>query len=375
MNGENMALWEGKYLKLHLRERRGEQTYVIRYMDKKTNTEKMRQVPKGREPIAWAQKQDIKLKYNGTLDKEQSSLLVDLITLYKAEIDERVENFKSDSKYGRRLRPNRRTTLLVHINKHILPHFGNMDIEDITTQNVMKFQKELEKRMSPQYANTIVGTLRRIFKFFRQESLVQHNPCVDLDPLETRESQERYTPTEEEVLAILNVTGVHWKKVMIKLAAANGMRISEILALRWDAIDGDKIHIRLSNDRGELGDTKTAGSNRIVRISKDLKDDLAQLKSVSDSQWLFTNAKANLFAASDVLKSVLHKACVKANVKKFGFHGLRRFYINKLLNENKSKDHVQVLVGHKVGSDVTDKHYRQIRPEDVYKDEYIITLH
>ena len=370
-----MALWEGKYLKLHLRERRGEQTYVIRYMDKKTNTEKMRQVPKGREPISWAQKQDIKLKYNGTLDKEQSSLLVDLITLYKAEIDERVENFHNGSKYGRRLRPNRRTTILVHINKHILPHFGNMDIEDITTQNVMKFQKELEKRMSPQYANTIVGTLRRIFKFFRQESLVQHNPCVDLDPLETRESQERYTPTEEEVVAILNVTGVHWKKVMIKLAAANGMRISEILALRWDAIDGDKIHIRLSNDRRELGDTKTAGSNRIVRISKDLKDDLAQLKSVSDSQWLFTNAKGNLFAASDVLKSVLHKACVRANVEKFGFHGLRRFYINKLLNENKSKDHVQVLVGHKVGSNVTDKHYRQIRPEDVYGEEYIITLH
>ncbi len=57
-----MALWEGKYLKLHLRERRGEQAYVIRYMDKKTNTEKMRQVPKGREPIAWARKQDVKLK-------------------------------------------------------------------------------------------------------------------------------------------------------------------------------------------------------------------------------------------------------------------------------------------------------------------------
>ena len=62
-----MALWEGKYLKLHLRERRGAHAYVIRYMDKKTNTEKMRQVPNGTEPIAWAQKQDIKLKYNGCL--------------------------------------------------------------------------------------------------------------------------------------------------------------------------------------------------------------------------------------------------------------------------------------------------------------------
>ena len=370
-----MALWEGKYLKLYLRERRGEQAYIIRYLDKRTNTEKMRQVPNGSEPFAWAQKQDIKLKYNGTLDNEKSTLLVDLITLYKEEMDERVENFKNESKYGRRLRPKRRTTILVHINKHILPYFGNMDVEDITTQNVMKFQRNLEKHMSPQYANTIVGTLRRIFKFFRQESLVQHNPCVELEPLETRGSKERYTPTEEEVVAILNVTKLHWKKVMIKLAAANGMRISEILALRWDAIDGDKIHIRLSTDRGELGDTKTAGSNRTVRISDELKDDLAQLRAVSDSQWVFTNSKGNLFAATDVLRAVLHRACDSANVKKFGFHGLRRFYINKQLNEGKSKDHVQVLVGHKVGSDVTDKHYRQIRPEEVYGDEYIITFH
>jgi len=370
-----MVIWEGKYLKLQEHLYRGELVAFIRYKDAKTQTILKRQVPKNIDPIAWAQKQDIKLKYNGTLDNEKSTLLVDLITLYREEIDERVDNFKNESKYGRKLRPNRRTTILVHINKHILPYFGKMDVEDITTQNVIKFQKELEKRMSPQYANTIVGTLRRIFKFFRQESLVQHNPCVDLDPLETRGSQERYTPTEEEVVAILNVTRMHWKKVMIKLAAANGMRISEILALRWDAIDGDKIHIRLSTDKGELGDTKTAGSNRTVRISEDLKDDLAQLKAVSESEWLFTNSKGNLFYATDVLRAVLHRACNKANVQKFGFHGLRRFFINKQLNEGKSKDHVQVLVGHKVGSDVTDKHYRQIRPEEVYGDEYIITLH
>lgn len=370
-----MLLWEGEIVKLYHGKRRDTSHFFIRWDDQETGKEKKKICRDDIDPMTWAMKQDLRLKHNGTLTPKQSTLLGDLIYLYKAEIDERVNNYKTNSKYGRRLRPKRRTTLLVHINKHIVPFFGKMKIEDITTQNVMKFQKELEKKMSPQYANTIVGTLRRIFKFFIQENLVQYNPCVQLDPLETRASEERYTPTESEVLAILQATTVHWKKVMIKLAAANGMRISEILALRWDAINGDKIHIRLSNDRGELGDTKTAGSNRTVRISEELKDDLAQLKAVSEGEWLFTNTKGNLFAATDVVRSVLYRACNKANVQKFGFHGLRRFFINKQLNEGKSKDHVQVLVGHKVGSDVTDKHYRQIRPEETYGDEYIITLH
>ena len=187
-----MLLWEGEIVRLYHGKKRDKVHFFIRWDDKETGKEKKKICRDDIDPMAWAMKQDLRLKHNGTLTPKQSTLLGDLIYLYKAEIDERVNNFKTNSKYGRRLRPNRRTTLLVHINKHILPHFGKMELEDITTQNVMKFQKELEKKMSPQYANTIVGTLRRIFKFFRAESLVQHNPCIDIDPLETR-SQKSVT--------------------------------------------------------------------------------------------------------------------------------------------------------------------------------------
>lgn len=56
-------------------------------------------------------------------------------------------------------------------------------------------------------------------------------------------------------------------------------------------------------------------------------------------------------------QSGVKPACIKAGVTPFGFHGLRRLVINTVLDHNVIKDHVQKLVGHSIGSRVTDRHY------------------
>lgn len=372
------VVYEGENLKLHSVDRRGKTIFIIRYLDRITKKDVKRQVPKGETPLDWAKKQDIKLSYAGTLDGPASLRLVDVIGEYKAEIDQRVENFVSNAKYGYKLRPNRRKTVFVHIDKHILPALGNRQVGELEPIDIQNFQEELVTRMKPQTVNAVISTLSRMMRFYVRKRLCKSDPCRDIEPLTPAAPEERYTPTYNEVRAVLAAVSDNMtSEVLIRLGAETGMRISEILALRWDAVDNDIIHVSLSNDRGSLGTTKTTGSTRKVMISFELMSMIATLHVVRnpESEFIFTNGEGNLYSASDVLKRVLHRACDRAGVPRFGFHGLRRFYINTQLDAGKSKEHVQKLVGHSIGSHVTDRHYRKIRDEDVLLPDNVVRIH
>lgn len=372
------TIFEGENLRLQSVDRRGKTIFIIRYRDKITKKDIKRQVPSGETPLDWAKKQDLRLSYAGTLDGPASHRLVDVVGEYYAEIDQRVENFVSNAAYGHKLRPNRRTTIFLHIRKHILPALGDRMIGEIEAIDVQNFQEELLTKMKPQTANAVVGTFSRMMRFFVRKRLAKFDPCRDVEALAPAAPEERYTPTYSEVKQVVEAVGDNMRhEALIRLAAETGMRISEILALRWDAIDDQVIHVRLSNDRRALGTTKTTGSTRKVMISFDLMAKIATLHAVKQegSEFIFTNASGNLYTATDVLKQVLYRACDKAGVQRFGFHGLRRFYINTLLDQGVMKEHVQTLVGHSIGSNVTDKHYRKIRPEDVLTENNIVTIH
>jgi integrase len=74
-----------------------------------------------------------------------------------------------------------------------------------------------------------------------------------------------------------------------------GMRPSEAVALRWSDVDasGGSIRISRSSYLGAEGATKTAGSERTIRLLPAVRDALRQLQPlhVEPSDHVFTNAK------------------------------------------------------------------------------------
>jgi integrase len=204
-----------------------------------------------------------------------------------------------------------------------------------------------------------------MMKFFIKKGYIRSNPCRDIDPLKKVDTEPRYTPYKHEVEKVLNhLDG--WKKTMVMLAAGSGLRISEILALEWDNIKGDTISVEASAVKTKIGTPKTKHSRRKVRVDKRLKLRLQEMRLQSTSSFLFLNSNGRLFSSVDVLNRVLYPAIAKADVPKFGFHGLRRFYENELEAQGVMKDHIQRLMGHEIGSKVTDKHYRVVRQERIY---------
>jgi len=109
-----------------------------------------------------------------------------------------------------------------------------------------------------------------------------------------------------------------------------------------------------------------------LKISAQTAIMLKELRVKSINRFVFANEKGRLLTSSDALNQALHPACKLAGVELFGWHGLRRLVINTLLDNNVMRDHVQKIVGHTIGSKVTDKHYREIDDEAVLRDDYVL---
>lgn len=368
-----MALeFAGKYVRLYSGLfNRGSFGYQVRYYDERQKR-KTKMVPDGVMPLEYAQDLDRKIGLMGVQHVQSKRKFKDLLPKYIDDLDEQLQRHKTNAKYGKKISVGTHKKAMVHINNHILPVFADVDVAHIRPSTVQDFLENLEKKMAPQTANQVKNTLGRIMSFFVRKEFIEINPCREVRPLAERPAQSGHTPTQHDVQKVLMHCKLSWHEVLIRLCAETGVRCSEALGLEWSSVRNDVLWIHQSAVRNEVGPTKTRNGKRKVKVSKQTALMLKEMRVKSISKFVFTNEEGRLFTSSDALNQALKPACIRAGVTPFGFHGLRRLVINTLLDRNVMKDHVQKLVGHSIGSRVTDRHYRQIADEDVLLDEYVL---
>ncbi len=116
-------------------------------------------------------------------------------------------------------------------------------------------------------------------------------------------------------------------QIMVLLAGAYGLRVSELLALKWEDIDAEKkmIHIRRKYTRGKLGETKTTSSEAPLPIADGILKALAVWRpKTGDSEWLFPSPRTGgPRSASMLLEKGLKPITARLGLGNVGFHTLR----------------------------------------------------
>ena len=370
-----MALeWQGDHVRLLSVMSRGKAVYEVRYFV--DGVEKRKRVPKGEQPKDYALSVERSFMVHGTVQEVRVHVFGDCIAEYIKALEGQVQNHRKDSKHGRKISPGTLKKTMVHLNKHIIPFFKKMHLSAIRPSTVEKFQEKLLTQMMPQTANQVKNTLGRAMSFFVVQEYIELNPCREVRALKEELPEGGPTPTLEEVRKVLMHCSKTWHELLIRICTETGVRCGEALALEWSNVRNDILYIEQSVTRQEINTRmKTKNAKRKVKISAKLALALKEYRvAQTGSKFLFLNTEGNLLTSSDALNQALHPACARAGVRKFGWHGLRRLAINTLLDRAVLKDHVQKVVGHAIGSRVTDKHYREIKDEDVLRDDYVIAL-
>lgn len=140
------------------------------------------------------------------------------------------------------LRPSTFAGYKSHINNHILPYIGNVQLRQLSPAMLDDmFQRLFKKGLSQSTVRYAQRILSVAMEAARKYHYIETNPARDII---TKFGKQAKTPdpyTVEQMRHLMgNVSGTEWEMIIV-LAGMYGLRLSEITGLRTPNIDLDKM--------------------------------------------------------------------------------------------------------------------------------------
>ena len=227
--------------------------------------------------------------------------------------------------------PNEKYTLT----KLMRDPFSSLTINELTTFKLNEFRKKKLNKITPSTVNRIMSLISSTLTKAQEEwnLALPYNPIRNLKRLKENKSRDRRLSETEYVKLIssCSISNCLWLKPIVILAIETSMRRGELLSLTRDTINLDK-------KIAFLKETKN-GSSRTVPLSN---------RAIQIIQQLPLNINKKLFPIGIYeLRFHWRKAKLKANIKDFRFHDLRREAISRFFEKGLSIPEVALISGHK----------------------------
>ena len=166
-----------------------------------------------------------------------------------------------------------------HTGKAILPHFGTLRPDQITTEDCRAYAEA--RRAAGLRDGTIwshLGHLRMALNWAAKARLIDHAPYIE------RPSQpmpkERYL-THREIDRLLDADGEPHVKLAALLMLTTAARVGAILELTWDRVDMERGIINLRTD-----DTTTRKGRAVVPVNDTLRAALLNAREAALSDYV-----------------------------------------------------------------------------------------
>jgi len=227
--------------------------------------------------------------------------------------------------------------------KHLVRHLGDKRCEALTQRNVDEYRTSRLDEKTVRGGKPTVGTLNRevaLLKRLMAYAVTCHdldrNPLQEVSLLEEHNTRD-VVASERDLAALVAAADAVFKPILI-VAYDSGMRLDEVLGLRWRKVD-------LPNGMIHLGpeDTKT-GMPRDIMLTTRAKAAVEALPR-SISGYVFTNPKTGERWV-DVRKQ-FRTACEGAGISGVWFHDLRRSFVTNARRRTVAESVVMKMSGHK----------------------------
>jgi len=238
------------------------------------------------------------------------------------------------------------------VRRHLLPAFGDEPLVGIKRQAIQGFvvQKMLREKYSWKTTLNLRNLLGTIFATAESWDYVTVNPArgvkLPARPLDqagaflTVEEVNRLVLELEEPARSISVTAV-----------LTGMRIGELLALRWSNVDFERrvIRVRETVYESHVSTPKTRSGIRDVpvgpRLERLLRERSARRQTSEDSL-VFPSRNGTYLLPGNLHKRYLLPACLKANVPAISWHAFRRTHATFLSDMGEPLKIAQAQLGH-----------------------------
>jgi integrase len=216
--------------------------------------------------------------------------------------------------------------------QHIRPKWGDAHLKDVRPTLVQDWLRRLD--LSPKYKGHIRSLMYRLFdKAMLWELLdVERNPMdlVEVKGISKRKKRPRVLQVKDawQILDVL----VQPYRTIVLIALCFGLRISEILGLRWTDFDFKRsvVLIQRSAVGKRLNKLKTEYSQDEVPVERGFILELKKWQALCldcDGRWLFPSpVTGRPFHADSIRADYLVPTGLQLGLGRIGFHTFRHTY-------------------------------------------------
>ena len=225
---------------------------------------------------------------------------------------------------------------------HLLPEFGRMRLNQIGHDEISRFKaKKVKAGLAAKTVNNQLTVLYCLLSEAHRRKLILAMPVKQW--AKAPKPSFRYL-NFDEASALVKAAEEPWR-TMIYVALKAGLRLGELLALRWCDVDlaQRQITVRQAFAYGKLG-TPKSDQPRSVPISKVLLSVLEQYRH-KRGPFVFCHDDGEPLTKGEC-KWPLWRASVAAGLGRIGWHVLRHTFASHLAILGAPIKHIQELLGH-----------------------------
>jgi integrase len=271
-------------------------------------------------------------------------------TLRKLIEHYRLKELPMDNHEGKR-----RSTKMGYISNlenHIVPRWGDYLPSRVATIEVEEWLKSLA--LAPASRSKVRNVLSMIFRHGMRWGWLDRNP-VAMVRVSSKRLRRPDLLTAEEFRSLLEALPQR-ERLMGTICATTGLRIGEVLGLKWEDIDftTHMADVLRSYSDGEMGPCKTEISEQPVPLDEIVLEGLQGWRQVSGypepGDWVF--ASDHHFGKTPLWPDSLRTKILQPTVrrvgitKRIGWHTFRRTYSSLLASTGNDVKVVQELMRH-----------------------------
>jgi integrase len=247
------------------------------------------------------------------------------------------------------------------IRNHMKPDLGHRKLKNLAPDHVQYFyQAKLDAGLAPGTVRLMHGILHKALEQAVKWGIVPRNVCKATTP--PRPNPEEIRPLDaEQAKRILEASCGNRLEALYVLAVTAGLRIGELLGLKWEDLDAETLRVRRTRSQAKSGPIFTLpknGKGRSIRLTRRGVEVLKAHKAAQNAERLkigdlwednglvFCTTAGKPLDFRNVATASFKPLLKKAGLPNIRFHDLRHTCATLLLSRGHHPKLVQELLGH-----------------------------
>ena len=262
-------------------------------------------------------------------------------------------------------------------NRYITEEFGNTDIREITPESLNKYiietlirlNKSLGKKLGDKAFLSFKSILNMAFSYAEMKDICSNfisnknkfrnsDYTAYLDKTKKKAQQKAFSPIQITKMKKEVVKRIEeWKEkgkcftngYIFLMSLNTGMRDAELVSLKWDDIDYERMHIHIHSQQLKKQGTReyeyvewtknekgVSQDGRYFPLSDDIVNVLDELKECQEgfnikSEWVFANPDGSWIKADTMYEKFLQRLCKSLGFRNTNNHAIRMYFNSYVL--------------------------------------------